>query len=300
MAPTAKDQSEKLVTPFAQAGTPDPAPITLPPGPHIAVPTDAANLSIDLRKIDPETLEHGKLVTAFHAARGQIAHLEAQNVEKDRQIAELEEIAATDPKTGILNRRGADRVLHTMVYQFLRDHDGKRHGSDRIMIAFIDLDGLKTTNDIHGHDKGDKLLTNFVGNVRPHVRTGDPFARIGGDEFLVIMNTNKPSGAKTHFLGVRAELDQISADAPVEQRTAFSIGFTYLSHMKLEKFLNAVRKETGNPDIKAKDLDVAALCDGLIKEADADMYKDKAPRKAAREAKARLAAAPAGPAAPAA
>ena len=52
------------------------------------------------------------------------------------------------------------------------------------VLAFIDVDGLKTTNDSLGHAAGDELLRRVVDTVRDHLRSYDLIVRFGGDEFL--------------------------------------------------------------------------------------------------------------------
>lgn len=59
-------------------------------------------------------------------------------------------------------------------------------------ITFIDIDGLKTANDVYGHDLGDKLILKFVQIANAIIRGGDCFCRLGGDEFLLIsLNASK-------------------------------------------------------------------------------------------------------------
>lgn len=96
----------------------------------------------------------------------------------------LAEQATTDPLTGCTNRRGlliAARVL-----------------SNREPFAVIaaDLDGLKDVNDKEGHDAGDAALRHFTKVTQFLMRTGDVLARVGGDEFLLLLhNTNSHGGA---------------------------------------------------------------------------------------------------------
>lgn len=85
---------------------------------------------------------------------------------------ELQESAATDPLTGLRNRRGLDSVL--------RRHD-QREGA----MIYADLDHFKALNDTLGHAAGDAALVHFTRLVAQRIRTRDTAARIGGEEFAL-------------------------------------------------------------------------------------------------------------------
>lgn len=81
--------------------------------------------------------------------------------------------ATEDPLTGLSNRSGLSRAM-----------DGGRDGD--LALLYLDLDGFKAVNDIHGHATGDRLLQQAAGRLRRLLRSGDVAARIGGDEFVVV------------------------------------------------------------------------------------------------------------------
>lgn len=69
--------------------------------------------------------------------------------------------------------------------------------SQPMVLAVIDLDNFKPINDRYGHDKGDLLLREFAHFVQLSLKSSDYFARIGGDEFILILpNTDKPTATK--------------------------------------------------------------------------------------------------------
>ena len=98
----------------------------------------------------------------------------------NRRVEVSESRARTDPLTGIANRRWLDEELD-------RELDwAKRHGAP-LCVAIIDLDGLKRFNDEHGHLAGDRLLVAAVAAWQEVIRPSDFLARVGGDEFMLLM-----------------------------------------------------------------------------------------------------------------
>ena len=97
------------------------------------------------------------------------------------QQQQLEQIAHYDALTGLPNRvLLSERLRHAM--------QTARNDGEALAIVFIDLDGFKSVNDRHGHDVGDELLVALTLRLRATLRDGDTLARIGGDEFVVILN----------------------------------------------------------------------------------------------------------------
>lgn len=93
----------------------------------------------------------------------------------------LERRARHDELTGLVNRHEVFELLDRSV-------TGTRRTGDRVALVFCDLDGFKTVNDDQGHAAGDDLLRQVGGRLQDAVRAGDVVARIGGDEFLVVLN----------------------------------------------------------------------------------------------------------------
>jgi diguanylate cyclase (GGDEF)-like protein/PAS domain S-box-containing protein len=95
--------------------------------------------------------------------------------------AELRTAASVDPLTGLANRR---RLVEALSEALERN----REVPERLALLFLDLDGFKKVNDTHGHDAGDQLLTAVAGRVAGCVRGGDTVARVGGDEFVIVVD----------------------------------------------------------------------------------------------------------------
>ena len=93
---------------------------------------------------------------------------------------ELERQARIDGLTGVANRRYFDERLASGVAR------GRRVGAP-IALLYLDVDRFKAINDGHGHAAGDLVLKEFARRLKSNVREGDLVARIGGDEFVVLV-----------------------------------------------------------------------------------------------------------------
>lgn len=107
----------------------------------------------------------------------QAAAIPARNARRHRAALEL---VMTDALTSLLNRRGLETALE-------REEENARRSGQRIACLVADLDGLKEINDRHGHAAGDHALRAFARVMRSVVRRTDHVARMGGDEFVVIL-----------------------------------------------------------------------------------------------------------------
>jgi diguanylate cyclase (GGDEF)-like protein len=101
--------------------------------------------------------------------------------EKEEAIAELKSMAHFDYLTGLPNRHLLREEIHHSVLMAEDYHQ-------KSAICYIDLDGFKQINDTLGHHIGDETLKNVVARVQPFLETKDVLLRIGGDEFLLILN----------------------------------------------------------------------------------------------------------------
>jgi len=98
---------------------------------------------------------------------------------KDFEI-KLEHLANHDPLTGLPNRLlFIDRLSHAMQIS--------KRSQSKTALIFIDIDGFKLINDTHGHNVGDVLLQKIANRLQSCVRTSDTVARVGGDEFVMII-----------------------------------------------------------------------------------------------------------------
>lgn len=99
----------------------------------------------------------------------------------------LRRLATRDELTGLLNRREYDRVL-------AEEEDRAERFGNSLALVIIDLDRFKFINDMHGHSAGDAVLREAARRIAGVIRTVDRAARIGGEEFaLILVQTDRIS-----------------------------------------------------------------------------------------------------------
>jgi len=129
-----------------------------------------------------------------------LRRLQAELEEKNRELARL---AATDPLTELPNRRSFDRNLE-------REIQGARRHGDPLALILLDIDEFKSVNDRFGHDVGDEVLRETASRLRDACRAGDTVARIGGEEFGLIVTRTTGDGA----MAVAERTRALVADRP--------------------------------------------------------------------------------------
>ena len=107
---------------------------------------------------------------------GAVAQLRAQIASYATKLEEMEHIAAQDPLTGLSNRRVVERHIETRI-----------RSAQVFSVISLDLNGFKKLNDTYGHLAGDDLLKQFATELRTLFRSHDVVGRVGGDEFIVLV-----------------------------------------------------------------------------------------------------------------
>jgi len=111
----------------------------------------------------------------------QIAQLTSDVAMLKQQVCELDRLAHLDTLVPVFNRRGMLRELEIMIARH------ERHDTPAAVL-FVDLDGLKMLNDCFGHGGGDAALVYVAKQLLVGVRASDCVARVGGDEFCVLLD----------------------------------------------------------------------------------------------------------------
>lgn len=125
--------------------------------------------------------------------------------------------AETDALTGTRTRRAGLVELDREITR------ARRTAAGRLVVAYIDVVGLKLVNDTQGHAAGDQLLMRVTQAVRDHLRSYDIVVRLGGDEFLCVMSGTTIHAAQRRFDAVHAALAE-----PRPSACEITVGFSAL------------------------------------------------------------------------
>jgi len=111
----------------------------------------------------------------------------ASELERQQMVQNLERLAHQDDLTGLYNRNLFLSLLEQSIAR-------ARRNKEQIGLIFLDLDHFKDINDTLGHEAGDRVLTLIAKRLKDTVREEDAVARIGGDEFMVLLEQLKDEG----------------------------------------------------------------------------------------------------------
>ncbi|WP_155263227.1 GGDEF domain-containing protein [Sphingomonas segetis] len=124
----------------------------------------------------------GQLVSEISALRARVAQLQ-------ERVEQLDLLAHEDSLVDLPNRRGFVRALERLI-------DRVSRYQEKAALLFVDLDGLKLINDSFGHQAGDAALIQVARLLVGGVRKSDVVARIGGDEFAILLGHSDEESAR--------------------------------------------------------------------------------------------------------
>jgi diguanylate cyclase (GGDEF)-like protein len=136
------------------------------------------------------------------------------------QEAELRELALEDPLTGLPNRRAFLQIgQHELQVA--------RRRSSVTALLFIDVDGLKRVNDELGHLAGDQLLREIADVITTELRASDLVARVGGDEFCVLLSRDSALDGSELLGRLEAALGERNRAPGRRYQLSFSVGVAF-------------------------------------------------------------------------
>jgi diguanylate cyclase (GGDEF)-like protein/hemerythrin-like metal-binding protein len=167
----------------------------------------------------------GKMEQAYNHLRRTLIKADYANILMELQemkTQKYEKLAEEDPLTGIYNRRAFMKRIREALYRAKKNHHS-------LALLILDLDYFKQVNDTYGHEIGDMLLKYFAAHVRTLIRNHDIFARIGGEEFALLLPDTSPEEARSLAEKIVNEIFLLDlTDLAPELRISVSIGVAVL------------------------------------------------------------------------
>jgi len=151
--------------------------------------------------------DRDRLIEEISALRGKVARLQ-------ERVEQLDQLAHRDSLIDLPNRRGFMRELERLIARV------DRYGINAAML-FVDVDGLKMINDTFGHRAGDEALVQIANLLSTGVRHSDVVARIGGDEFGILLECSDEGSAQETAARL---IDQISDSDFMHDGEALPLG----------------------------------------------------------------------------
>lgn len=133
------------------------------------------------------------VLNPLDGAAGMLQGIANDVTERRRAEARALEQAERDALTGLLNRRGMELAYARRGPEYA--------GTAGLGLLLVDLDGFKWVNDNHGHEAGDELLELVARRIEGVVRRSDKVARIGGDEFVLLLENLKSMSMASYIAG---------------------------------------------------------------------------------------------------
>jgi diguanylate cyclase (GGDEF)-like protein/PAS domain S-box-containing protein len=203
----------------------------------VGVRRDGTQVDVSMT-VSPIRLPEGTIIGASTIARDITI--------RRRYQEQLVFLAEHDLLTGTRNRRRFERDLSEQIGR------SRRYGEQAALLS-IDIDGFKQINDVHGHNAGDKVLRQIGVVLKQRLREADIVARIGGDEFMVLLPYADASQAQVVSESLREVVceTRIELDDGTKLSLSVSVGTTLIDAQ-------------------------TASSDAVLVEADRAMYQDKA------------------------
>lgn len=199
-------------------------------------------------KEDPYDESDARQITLFMNSMWRILKQKRLEHEREKLVAELQELSLKDELTGLYNRRGFLSMVTQQCSIAKRLHK-------IAMLIFIDLDDMKQINDLYGHQEGDNALIDTANILKVAFRETDIIGRIGGDEFAVFGMVMEDKGLNIVTSQINKKLEKHIKEYTAHSTNPYKISLSY--------------------GIAFADPQKPFSCDSMMAEADQNMYLQK-------------------------
>ena len=190
-------------------------------------------------------LEDKEILEKISLLNNELANKTRQLTKKNKKLQKAKErikkLSKTDELTGLPNRRHFINYLQKIFSQAQRY-------SQSLSLVMIDLDKFKNINDTYGHDAGDDVLSTLGNFLDNETRKEDLAARIGGEEFIIVLTQTGVNEAKHYAQRIRKKIAELNIESIPINITA-SLG---ISTMKNDNNYEAILKRADEALYKAK------------------------------------------------
>ncbi|MGB0128349.1 MAG: diguanylate cyclase [Rhodocyclaceae bacterium] len=160
------------------------------------IKTVVAELGGLLKEVGDSIRQSRDIMTKTHV---QLTDAERQIAELRQRLADTSERARRDALTGAMNRAGLEQIWQREAEQSIKNRS-------TLSLGILDIDNFKKLNDTYGHKTGDDALMHLVGVVKEALRGLDTVARLGGEEFVILLPETGAEGAEAVLQRLQREL----------------------------------------------------------------------------------------------
>jgi diguanylate cyclase (GGDEF)-like protein len=194
--------------------------------------TRLADLLVQTAREGANHTEH--LVRTVHQMMQDTASMGFEMSQLIRSNSQLMDKVTRDPLTGLLNRDGFSEAANGLLEQSARYGTG-------FALAFFDIDHFKRYNDVYGHQFGDRVLTSIAACLKEGIREEDLAARMGGDEFTLLLGDCEESDARSRLERILARAAATSVGRTDDKvKPTLSAGLVYVRPSETRHSLNSL------------------------------------------------------------
>ena len=188
--------------------------------------------AITLAAIDPGPVATSRWLTMIGLVAGTAVVIRLLTERAERTLAELDAAARTDGLTNLANRRGFE-------HEFRREVARAARGGKPFSVLLLDLDHFKQLNDEYGHAAGDEALVGVGELLRAELRDVDTTARMGGDEFAVLLPEALRDQARLVGVRLAQAMQRRRATEPARLTLSFGVAEYPFDGATLDELMRA-------------------------------------------------------------